>query len=94
MTSEAIKFWNNLDRDDKLEIIDQGIDFANTNEGFLHLRFYKKDKSIGISVQKELDNHLSVEAVSQTTLLSLFGEDYDFQEDDAKVILNWMEKQK
>jgi hypothetical protein len=31
--------------------------------------------------------------VSQDTLISLFGTDYDFQEEDAETILNWMENQ-
>jgi len=90
---ELVKKWNSLDRDDKLEIIEQGIDYANTSEGFLQLRHYR-DGSISASVQKSLDNHLSVEAVSQTTLLSLFSDNYDLQEEDAEAILNWMENQK
>ncbi len=91
---EITKTWNNLDRDDKLEIIEQGIDFMNTNEGSLFLRLYRKDNSIGASIQTQPDNHLSVEAVSKTTLITLFSENYDFNEEDAKVILNWMENQK
>lgn len=90
--SELTRAWNNLDTDDKLEIIEQGIDFANTSEGFIQLRYYR-DGSFSVSIQNKLDNHLSVEALSQTTLFRLFSENYDLKEEDAEVILNWMEKQ-
>jgi hypothetical protein len=66
---------------------------CNTNEGFLMLRLWSKDKSISAFITTKLDNHLCVEAVSKETLISLFGENYDFQEEDAEVILNWMDKQ-
>lgn len=93
METEITKKWNNLDRDDKLEIIEQGIDFANTSEGFLMLRLYKKGNCISAFISKTLDNHLCVESVSQSTLSELFSDDHDFKEEDAEVILNWMEKQ-
>lgn len=94
MTTEITKNWNSLDRDDKLEIIEQGIDFANTSEGFLMLRLYKKGNCISSFISKKLDNHLCVEAVSKATLSELFSDDHDFDEEDAEVILNWMESQK
>jgi|TARA_R110000823_G_scaffold186594_1_gene318925 hypothetical protein len=87
-----VKKWNSLERYDKLQIIEQGIDFGNTSEGFMQLRLFR-DGSISASIQNNLDNHLSSEAVSQDTLISLFGNDYDLCEDDAEVILNWMESQ-
>jgi hypothetical protein len=85
--------WNRLERAKKLEIIENSIDMANTNEGFLMLRLYSKDNSIYAYIATKLDNHLCIEAVSQTTLISLFSENYDFQEEDAEVILTWMENQ-
>ena len=94
MTTEITRNWNSLDRDDKLEVIEQGIEFANTSEGFLMLRFYKKGNTISAFIQKTLDNHLCVEAVSQSTLRELFSDDHDFEEEDAEVVLNWMESQK
>ncbi len=94
MTTEVTKNWNSLDRDDKLEIIEQGIDFANTSEGFLMMRFWSKDKSISVHITNSLDNHLCVEAVSKATLSELFSDDHDLEEEDAEVILNWMESQK
>jgi hypothetical protein len=66
---------------------------CNTNEGFLMLRLWSKDNSITGYVTTKLDNHLCEESVSQDTLFSLFGKDYDFQEEDAEVILKWMENQ-
>ena len=94
METQLAKNWNRLERSEKLEIIENGIDMANTNEGFLMLRIYAKDNSISAYIQKGLDNHLCTEAVSQDTLFSLFGEDYDFQEEDAETILTWMENKK
>lgn len=91
MTTELTKNWNKLQRIEKLEIIETAIDMCNTNEGFLMLRTWAKDNSVTAHIQTKLDNHLCSEAVSQSTLFSLFGEDYDFQEEDAEVILTWME---
>ena len=85
--------WNNLTKSEKLEKIENAIENNNTNEGFLMLRLYAKDNSISAYIQTKLDNHLCTEAVSQSTLFSLFGENYDFKEEDAEVILNWMENQ-
>jgi hypothetical protein len=86
--------WNNLDRDDKLEIIENAICMCNVSEGFLMIRLYKKDNSISAYIQKSLDNHLCVEAVSQASLSGMFSDDYDFQEEDAETILNFMDSQK
>lgn len=86
--------WNKLTRSEKLSIIETAIDMCNTNEGFLMLRLWSKDNSITAYVTTKLDNHLCSEAVSQDTLISLFGENYDFQEEDAETILTWMENQK
>lgn len=94
METQLAKNWNRLERSEKLEIIENAIDMCNTNEGFLMLRLFSKDNSISAFVSTKLDNHLCVEAVSQDTLFSLFGSDYDFQEEDAEVILTWMENQK
>ena len=94
MNNSIVKNWNNLTKSDKLEIIETAIDMCNTNEGFLMLRLWSKDNSITAHVQAKLDNHLCVESVSQDTLISLFGENYDFQEEDAETILNWMDSQK
>lgn len=87
--TELAKSWNRLNNYDKLEVISQGIDFANTDDGFLQLRMFR-DGSFQVSLQKKLDNHLSVEALSQTTLYNLFSEDYDLEEEDAQTILDWM----
>jgi len=94
METQLLKNWNKLDRSEKLEIIENAINLCNTNEGFLMLRTWAKDNSVTAHFQNKLDNHLCSEVVSQDTLLSLFGEDYNFQEEDAEVILNWMENQK
>jgi hypothetical protein len=93
MTTKLTTIWNKLNKTDKLEIIENGIDFCNTSEGFLMLRYWSKDNEITAHIQNRLDNHLCTEAVSQSTLFTLFGENYDFQEEDAEVILNWMESQ-
>ena len=87
-------YWNKLSKAEKLEVIEKAIDMCNTNEGFLMLRTWAKDNSVTAHVQTKLDNHLCSEAVSQTTLFELFGENYDFVEEDAQTILNWMESQK
>lgn len=94
METLLAKNWNRLERSEKLEVIEKAIDMCNTNEGFLMLRLFSKDNSISAFVSTKLDNHLCAEAVSQNTLFSLFGEDHDFQEEDAEVILNWMENNK
>jgi len=94
METLLAKNWNKLERSEKLEVIENAIEMCNTNEGFLMLRVWAKDNSITAHIQLKLDNHLCSEAVSQDTLFSLFGEDYDFQEEDAEVILNWMENNK
>lgn len=91
--SEVSKIWNRLDADDQLEIIENAIDGCNVNEGSLMLRLFAKDKSIQGYIQAGVDNHLCVEAVSQATLSELFSDDYDFEEEDAQVILNWMNAQ-
>lgn len=91
METQLAKNWNKLERSEKLEIIENAIDMCNTNEGFLMLRLWSKDNSISGYVTTKLDNHLCSEVVSQTTLFSLFSEDHDFQEEDAEVILTWME---
>ena len=93
METQLAKNWNKLERSEKLEIIENAIDMNSTNEGFLMLRLFAKDNSISAYIQNSLDNHLCAEAVSQDTLISLFGENYDFQEGDAEAILNWMENQ-
>ena len=94
METQLAKNWNRLERSEKLEIIENAIDMNNTNEGFLMLRMYAKDNSISAYIQNSLDNHLCTEAVSQSTLFTLFGENHDFQEEDAEAILTWMENQK
>jgi hypothetical protein len=94
METKLAKNWNKLERSEKLEVIENGINLCNTNEGFLMLRTWVKDNSVTAHVQTKLDNHLCSEAVSQDNLISLFGENYDFQEEDAEVILHWMENQK
>jgi len=93
METQLAKNWNKLGRNEKLEIIENAIDMSNTNEGFLMLRTWAKDNSITAHIQTNLDNHLCSETVSQDTLISLFGLDYDFQEEDAETILTWMENQ-
>jgi len=93
METQLVKNWNKLERSEKLEVIEKAIDMCNTNEGFLMLRFFSSDNSISAFVSTKLDNHLCSEAVSQDTLISLFGNDYDFQEEDAETILTWMENQ-
>ena len=93
METQLSKNWNRLERCEKLENIENAIDMCNTNEGFLMLRTWAKDNSVTAYVTTKLDNHLCSEVVSQDTLFSLFGENYDFQEEDAEVILKWMEEQ-
>jgi hypothetical protein len=94
MTTELKFAWENLDRDDKLEVIQNAICVCNVSEGFLMLRLFKKGNSISGFISNSLDNHLCVEAVSQATLSELFADDYDFKNEDAEIILNWMENQK
>lgn len=91
MENLLVKNWNKLEKSEKLEVIEKAIDMCNTNEGFLMLRFWSKDNSVTAHIQTKLDNHLCLEAISQNTLFSLFGLNYDFQEKDAEVILTWME---
>jgi hypothetical protein len=93
-TPEVTKHWNRLDRSERLELIESSIENCNTNEGFLMLRFWSKENCLGGSIATKLSNHLCVEAVSQSTLIELFGEDHDFQSEDAEVILTWMDSQK
>jgi len=93
METQLANNWNKLTRNEKLSIIETAIDMCNTNEGFLMLRLWSKDNSITAHIQNSLDNHICSEAVSQDTLISLFATDYDFQEEDAETILNWMENQ-
>jgi len=93
METTLSKKWNKLERSEKLETIENAINLCNTNEGFLMLRTWAKDNSVTAHIQTKLDNHLCSEAVSHDTLISLFGNDYDFQEEDAEVILTWMENQ-
>ena len=95
MTTEQLsKIWTKLERSEKLEIIEKAMNLGNTNDGFLMLRLFAKDNSIFAFLSNTLENHLCVEAVSQNTLFSLFGENHDFIEEDAEVILTWMESQK
>lgn len=93
METTLSKNWNKLEKSEKLEIIENAIDMCNTNEGFLMLRLWAKDNSITAHIQTKLDNHLCSEAVSQDTLISLFGKDYYFEQGDSTIILNWMNNQ-
>ena len=93
METQLAKIWNKLTRSEKIEVIEKAIDMCNTNEGFFMLRLWSKDNSVTAHIQTKLDNHLCSEAVSQSALFTLFGENYDFQEEDAEVILTWMENQ-
>jgi hypothetical protein len=93
MTTQIAKNWSKLSRSEKLEIVETGIVMCDTSEGFLMLRLWSKDNSITAHIQNKLDNHLCEESVSQSTLVSFFGENYNFQEEDAEVILTWMENQ-
>lgn len=92
--SEVAKCWNRLDDSEKLEIIQYGIDNCDTSEGFLMLRYFRKENEVGAYIQKRLENHLCVEAVSQDTLIELFGENHEYTPEDAEVILEWMNSQK
>jgi len=89
---EVSKKWNSLDNSEKLEVIEQGIDCFSVSEGSLFIRAFR-DGSVCAYIQKKADNHLMAEAVSQDTLATLFDADHDFQEEDAEVILTWMNEQ-
>ncbi len=89
---EVAKAWNKLDNDEKLEVIEQGIDCCSVSEGSLFIRAYR-DGSVCAYIQTKPDNHLMAEAVSQDSLATLFDADHDFEEEDAEVILNWMNEQ-
>jgi hypothetical protein len=89
---EVVKGWNKLDNSEKLEVIEQGIDCCSVSEGSLFVRVYR-DGSVCAYIQAKADNHLMAEAVSQDTLATLFDADHDFEEEDALVILNWMNDQ-
>ena len=91
--SEITKAWKKISESDKLEIIENAIEDCSVSEGFFMLRLTAKDKSIHGYIQNSLDNHLCVEAVSQDSLISLFGENHDFEMEDAEIILEWMNKQ-
>jgi len=91
--SITAKKWNALDREDKLEMIQETIEDYSVSEGFLMLRYFRKSDYVRGYIQTSLDNHLCLEAVSQATLIELFGEDHNYTEEDAETILNWMEKQ-
>lgn len=93
-STEIAKVWNKLSNSDKLQIIESAIDLGNTSEGFLMLKLYRKMNEIQGFIQDGLDDHLCVEAVSQDTLITLFGQNYDYEESDAKTILKWINNQK
>ena len=94
MNTEILKSWNSLTREEKIERIQSGIEYNNTNHGFLMLQYWRKENEVGVYITSKLSNHLCVEAVSQDTLISLFGDDHEYEEQDAEVILNWMDAQK
>jgi hypothetical protein len=94
MNTEILKHWNRLESSEKLELIESAIDLFNTNDGFLMLRYWRKDDILGAYITNSIVNDLCVEAVSKDTLIDLFGEDHEYQIDDAVAILNWMENQK
>jgi len=89
---EVVRAWNRLTNLEKLEVIEQGIDCCSVSEGSLFVRAYR-DGSVCAYIQTKPDNHLMAEAVSQDTLAALFDADHDFEEEDAEVILNWMNEQ-
>lgn len=92
-TSELTKHWNRLDNSEKLQLIEEIIEDKNSNDGFLMLQYVRNQNCIYGNITNRLQNHLCVEAVSATTLIELFGEDHDFQIEDAEVILNWIKNQ-
>lgn len=91
--SEIAKAWRSLDSEEKLELIQEAIEDCNTNDGFLMLQYWRAQDCLGAYIRQSLVNHLCVEAVSQDTLVSLFGENHDFTPEDAAVILEWMNAQ-
>jgi hypothetical protein len=93
MNTELVKAWNKLDNYDKLEIIENGIEFSYTSEGSLWFRLFR-DGEIMPYMGSSATNHLCSEAVSQDTLIELFGKGHEFdKEEDAEIILNWMNEQ-
>jgi len=97
--TETAKAWNRLDESDQLEAIVQGLEDCEVSEGSLFIRLYR-DGSVTANIQTKADNHLTVEAVSNDTLATLFSESFEFGDDEelleqyAETILTWMNNQK
>lgn len=92
MKTELATKWNRLDKDDKLEIIQEAIDGWSVSDGSLFLRLFRDGSIVGY-IQDEPDNHLTVEAVSVSTLGILFGDNHSYSVGDEQAILDWMESQ-
>jgi len=91
--SEVAAAFAKADRDELIRDILAAISCGNSSEGSLWARYYK-NQGLTFYVGTKADNHLCAEAVSQDTLFTLFGEDYDFQDEDACTIVDWMLAQK
>ena len=91
MTTVA-KAFKSMDRDEKISEIENILVGYNTNEGSLWARYYRSQGlTFYVGTKPDIDNtDLCVEAVSQTTLFELFGEDHDYTEGDAERIVEWM----
>jgi len=97
IVSEVRIAWKNKDQYDRVEIIVNALEDCSVAEGSLFFRYFKKDRSLHGYIQTRPDNHLMVEVVSQATLGTLFGDDFEFGDDEDQLeeyagrILNWME---
>ena len=99
IVSEVRIAWKNKDQYDRVEIIVNALEDCSVAEGSLFFRYFKKDRSLHGYIQTRPDNHLMVEVVSQATLGTLFGDDFEFGDDEDQLeeyagrILNWMDSQ-
>ena len=83
--------WRKLTTKERVDLIADAIEFRSVADGFLMLRYMLQNGSIYGYITKKLYNNLCEEVVSQDTLEGLFGSDYYYVEEDAEVILEYIE---
>lgn len=73
--------WNLLDQEEKLETIARGLTDMNASEGGLVLQFMRK-QGVAAYIQNSPDNHLGAMAITQDQLGDMFGESFNFADND------------
>ena len=97
--TKIAKGFKSTEREELIERLASALEGCNVSEGSIYVEFHNKDGIWFFVQSKPTANHISEECVSHATLVSLFGEDFQFEDysedniESAEIILTWMENQ-